>query len=171
MKALMNHQFFEGINFQTDLTQLDIKKKLDESDYEEPTSPTMEFDIESETGAREFIVQKFGEKKPYEPILEGALMKKNTWNYGQERQFALFANGQIKYFHMNEERGNLILTKDSWARKISRGEVQLRIPGLKKDYILMAKDPKKCAPTTKNYSCNLGDWVEAINAVCKSLAS
>ena len=81
MKALMNHQFFEGINFQTDLTQLDIKKKLDESDYEEPTSPTMEFDIESETGAREFIVQKFGEKKPNEPILEGALMKKNTWNW------------------------------------------------------------------------------------------
>ena len=71
---------------------------------------------------------------------------------------------------MSEKRGDLILTKSSWARKIGRSEVQLRIPGLKKDYLLMAKDPKKCPPTTKNYSCNLDDWVEAINAVCKSLA-
>ena len=40
---------------------------------------------------------------------------------------------------------------------------------MKKDYTLMSKELSKCAPKTKNTSCELGDWVEAINLVCKAL--
>ena len=58
----MNHKFLEGIDFSSDLTKLNIKKALDETEvFGEPMSPIASFDLESETGAREFLVAKFGE--------------------------------------------------------------------------------------------------------------
>ena len=62
MKALMNHKFLEGIDFSSDLTKLNIKQALHETEvFGEPMSPIASFDLESETGAREFLIAKFGE--------------------------------------------------------------------------------------------------------------
>lgn len=84
----MRHEFFKGIDFQSDLKDLKIKEKLEKKD--EPvvfTSPSLVLDLESETGAREFLVTKYGEKKPNEPILTGHLIKISSWKISQEREF------------------------------------------------------------------------------------
>jgi len=41
------------------------------------------------------------------PLLEGILIKKNRWFMKQERRFKLFANGEIKYFKGQEEKGTM----------------------------------------------------------------
>ena len=85
----------------------------------------------------------------------------------QERRFELFMNGEIKYYKNKDHKGTLILIKGSKARKVGRSEATLRIPGTKKDYVFLSKDPTKCPPTTMFFSCVLDDWVDAINSVCR----
>ena len=43
--------------------------------------------------------------KSGKPLLEGNLLKKNKWFMKQERRFKLYANGEIKYFKGQEEKG------------------------------------------------------------------
>ena len=65
-------------------------------------------------------------------------MKKNKWFMKQERRFKLYATGQIKYYKGQEEKGELMLSQDSKARKISRYEVELTLnKDHRKTYILM----------------------------------
>ena len=71
------------------------------------------------------------------PVLEGNLLKKNKWYMKQERRFKLYADGRITYFKETEKKGEINLTKDSRARKVSRYEVELSIPSAKRIYILM----------------------------------
>ena len=59
------------------------------------------------------------------------------------------------------------LSKGSKARKVSKTEVEVQIPEIEKNYVLLAKDAAKCPAKTEFFSCNLDDWVEAINYVCK----
>ena len=61
----------------------------------------------------------------------------------------------------------MMLSKGSKARKISRTEVEVQIPEIEKNYVLLAKEAGKCPPKSEFFSCNLDDWVEAINYVCK----
>ena len=102
-----------------------------------------------------------------EPILTGYLIKKNRYLMKQERKFTLFANGDLKYYHEDKEKGSLNIVKGSKARKINRTEVEVAIPGAKKVYVLLGKEPSKCPPRTETFSCFLDDWVEAINYVSK----
>lgn len=71
-------------------------------------------------------------------VLEGNLLKKNKWFMKQERRFKLYATGELKYYKGQEEKGCLVLTKDSMARKISKQEVELTLnKSHRKTYILM----------------------------------
>ena len=78
----------------------------------------------------------------------------------QERHFALFMDGQLKYTAPKGAGGSeLHLTSGTRARKVGTTEWNLRIPGEKKVYVLINKDPSKCPPKEKNFSCDMDDWV------------
>lgn len=102
-------------------------------------------------------------KKKGDPILEGNLLKKNKWFMKQERRFKLFANGDIKYYKGQEEKGIMKLQKSSTARKISRYEVEITLHAGHKSYILLQVDLATAPPKQHGFSCVLDDWVEAIN--------
>jgi hypothetical protein len=70
-------------------------------------------------------------------LLEGLLLKKNKWFMKQERLFRLFTTGHIKYFKGPEEKGTMILTKESKARKISKYEVEISLGKHHKAYVLL----------------------------------
>ena len=75
ISALKSHAFFEGIDFNTDLTELNIKELLEETAPEEAEEPkarvSVTIDRESSEGARAAIVQFYGPLKPDQPILVG----------------------------------------------------------------------------------------------------
>ena len=50
----------------------------------------------------------------------------------------------LKYYNKNDvAKGTLILGEGTKARKVGRSEATLRIPGAKKDYVLLGKDFSK----------------------------
>ncbi len=81
----------------------------------------------------------------------------------QERLFKLFTTGQIKYYKGTEEKGTMILGKDSKARKISKYEVEISLNKTHKSYILLQVELATAPMKKDNFSCLLDDWVEAIN--------
>ena len=75
---------------------------------------------------------------PYnEPILKGQLLKKNKFFMKQERLFELFMDGTIKYFNGADQKGTMMLTRNSQARKISKTELEVSLPENRKNYYLM----------------------------------
>ena len=102
-------------------------------------------------------------------MLAGQLIKKNRYTMKQERRFELYWDGHLKYFDNKSEKGSLTLTNDSHARKVGRDEVYLSVAGVKKDYVLVRKEPLKCPLKSKNFSCDLDDWLQAINFLCMTL--
>ena len=55
----------------------------------------------------------------------------------QERRFKLYANGLIKYFEDHELKGQMELTKDAKALKVSKFEINISLPKNRKDYTLI----------------------------------
>ena len=55
----------------------------------------------------------------------------------QERRFKLYANGLIKYFEDAELKGQMELTKDAKALKVSKFEINISLPKNRKDYTLI----------------------------------
>ena len=68
---------------------------------------------------------KFSHIPDTEAVLTGILVKKNRYYMKQERRFELYKNGELKYFHNQEQKGVMKLSKGSKARKISRTEVEI----------------------------------------------
>ena len=71
MKALMNHKFFEGINFESNLANLRVKDILKE---------TRMIECNDELIENEFVIIKHAprkERKTVTLVLEGELLKKN----------------------------------------------------------------------------------------------
>ncbi len=102
-------------------------------------------------------------------MLEGLLLKKNKWFMKQERLFKLFTTGHLKYFKGSDEKGTMILTKESKARKISKYEVEIFLSKGHKSYVLLQVELASAPLKKDNYSCLLDDWVEAINQVVSYL--
>lgn len=105
------------------------------------------------------------------PVLEGNLLKKNKWYMKQERRFKLYADGRITYFKETEKKGEIQLSKQCRARKVSRYEVELSTPNTKRTYILMQADLTTQPAKSEGFSCNLDDWVNAINDVVEFIPS
>ena len=133
MSVLMQHAFFDGIDFNSDLTKTtDVHKLLKQQEIElvkarggyieeNPTEQRMSLAIQNK-----------------QAVLEGLLLKKNKYFMKQERRFKLFATGEIKYYKGQEEKGCLMLSVDSKARKISRYEIELTLnKDHRKTYILL----------------------------------
>lgn len=95
----------------------------------------------------------------------GNILKKNRYFMQQERKFELYANGDLKYFHGIELKGIMVLTKRSKARKVSKTDFEIVLPDAGKTYKLIQVDQKKCPPKAPSYSCDVDDWVDAINFV------
>ena len=62
-------------------------------------------------------------------------------------------------------KGTLYLVPGTKAIKVGRNEATLRIPGARKDYILLGKNPDSFPLKGRLFSCNIDDWVSAINSV------
>jgi len=107
-----------------------------------------------------FVINEDGK-----PVLSGKILKKNRYFMQQERLFELHGNGDLKYFHGIEQKGIMVLTKRSKARKVSKTEFEIVLPDVGKTYKLIQVDLKKCPPKTLTYSCEIDDWVDAINFV------
>ena len=103
------------------------------------------------------------------PVLSGLLLKRNKYYVKQQRRFELFMDGTINYYKNLELRGSLFLIPGTKAIKIGRNECTLRIPGARKDYQLLGKDPEKYPLKNRLFSCNIDDWVSAINSVVQIL--
>jgi hypothetical protein len=59
----------------------------------------------------------------------------------------------------------MVLTNKSRARKVSKNSFEIMLPDAGKTYILIQCDLKKCPPKSESFSCDLDDWVDAINFV------
>ena len=59
----------------------------------------------------------------------------------------------------------MVLTNKSRARKVSKNSCEIMLPDAGKTYILIQCDLKKCPPKSESFSCDLDDWVDAINFV------
>lgn len=99
------------------------------------------------------------------PVLSGNILKKNRFFMQQERKFDLYANGDLKYFKGIEQKGIMVLTKLSRARKVSKTQFEVVLPDVEKTYQLIQMDLKRCPPKADRYSCVIDDWVDAINFV------
>ena len=105
MNALMNHPFFEDIDFYQDLSRLGVKELLletesaEEEKVEEYEAPIpLNTENSAEAKARKYLEEKYGPLEPNKPILTGLLFKRNPYGFKQERTFALYLNGQLKYY-------------------------------------------------------------------------
>ena len=109
--ALKNHPFFQGINFNGDMSKIGMRKTIREtepleirqrrvSNAVDPTLPEFRYAL----------------VEPGKPILTGLLLKKNRFFMKQERRFELYMEGSIKYFHDKSQKGTMELTKNSQAR-------------------------------------------------------
>lgn len=174
MTALMKHQFFEGIDFNSDLSKLGVKDLLAKTAVEE-FSDEEESEIQPEPlnhgirqEAKQFIEETYGPLSPDAPILIGNLVKQNRYAMKQERRFELYTDGQIKYYQGETQKGLLILTHSSWLKMISKNQAQLHIPGMNKDYIF--KQKTQAQEKTNKVSDDLHDWEVAVNKVCQLIA-
>ena len=132
--ALMDHPFFEDIDFNADLTKLGLRELLGETDPAQSnlegfaTSPgvlpTVAIAKRSSSAAlaASYLETTYGDLQSDRPLLSGLLIKKNRYFMYQERRFELFIDGRIKYYHLGKEKGMLTLTKESKARKVGRRE-------------------------------------------------
>ncbi len=165
MSILKEHPFFAGIVWKPDMSQLPIRRTVREtepleirqrrvSNAVDPTLPEFRYAL----------------VEPGKPILTGLLLKKNRFFMKQERRFELYMEGEIRYFHNTDLKGTMKLTGDARARALSRTEVEIVLPLHNKNYLLVAQDPSKVPPKSREFSCILNDWVEAINYVCEMLA-
>lgn len=59
----------------------------------------------------------------------------------------------------------MYLTKKSRARKVSKNSFEIVLPDAGKTYVLISLEPKKCPPKAEGFSCDVDDWVDAINFV------
>lgn len=57
------------------------------------------------------------------------------------------------------------MTKRSKARKVGKSDFEIVLPDAGKTYKLIQVDQKKCPPKAQGYSCEIDDWVDAINFV------
>jgi len=98
-------------------------------------------------------------------VLVGKILKKNRWFMEQERRFELYANGDLKYYKGTEHKGTMVLTKRSKALKTGRTNFEVVLPDVGKCYKLLQIDQKVAPPKGDGYSCQIDDWVDAINFV------
>ena len=161
---LKEHPFLAGIVWQDDMSTLPIRRTVRE------TEP-MEIRQRRVSNAVDPTLPEFRYAlvEPGKPILTGLLLKKNRFFMKQERRFELFMEGEIRYYHNTELKGTMTLTGDARARALNRTEVEIVLPAHNKNYLLVAQDPSKVPPKSREFSCILNDWVEAINYVCETL--
>lgn len=143
MQKLMNHPFFDGLSFSKNLADTtDVQSLLKE----------LELQIIKERGHEMPEMNPTEQKMSYAisqnmAVLEGNLLKKNKWFMKQERRFKLYATGEIKYYKGQEEKGCLVLSKDSYAKKISKHEVELTLNAQhRKTYMFLQVDLASAPP-------------------------
>ena len=79
----------------------------------------------------------------------------------QERTFRLFIDGQMKYYNPSsgEEKGTINIDKDTKVKKKGKGEYQIVLPSQGKLYLLLNKDQTKCPAKSREFNCDIEDWI------------
>ena len=113
------------------------------------------------------IVERFGPIQNDAPFLEGKLIKKNKFTLKQERCFRFFIDGQLKYYDPStlEEKGTINLDKDSKLIQKGSDAYEIVLPSKQKIYHLISNIKKNSPPWSRNSSCDIKDWVEAIELI------
>lgn len=164
---LMFHPFFRDVNWETigtDPIPYDVeelkevvkkKQKVDIFSTDTTDADTMrqsEFSVKLEQPEDfERLFQKSVE------IKRGFLMKRNPWFINQKRLFILTNQPRLMYFKdENTFRGEIILTKDTVAKKICKFKFQITTK--QRTYYLRHPDKG-----------SIDSWVQSINDVCRSM--
>ena len=173
IKGLMNHQFFEGINFK-DFQSLMLPQDLINETWGLSGAKNWELTFQQPIRSNTQMVMG---KNLTAVVCKGFLLKKNRWFNKQLRFFNLYENGELRYYKdFYNFKGKIILTKDT--KVLKTGKKQLEIPTNKKTFILVESEKKdqlelpiSADPLNENqlFTNDIDQWIEALNNAISKL--
>lgn len=93
MDRLKQHPFFEGIDFNSDMTKLGMRRIIRETEPMEIRQRRVSNAVDPTLPEFKYALVEAGQ-----PILKGLILKKNRFFMKQERTFELYMEGYIRYY-------------------------------------------------------------------------